>query len=583
MRKRGVLFILALFLFSMFLSSCGTSDTASDQDKKIQVQIDRGKQYLYEGSYAAAKEVFDNVLKNMDFTNTQANYGYVLSEYLGFADLIRTISGLTGSLNSLAEDENLFIRDVIHDLLSDLYSKFKDIDDHLLFVISNPYAEFRLTKHTYVYLTSATTPTLDLKGEWDRADAFLLDAIAQGMMGILNFALSIDLRGDYLGAYDMINQIGMNNLGVKEIMNVFVYLLNNPNYPNFLGLDPDGGKARWEEAGLNLAKAIMYMRYAFYLSSIETDKQADDILAFYPSLPNGEECTKEDKAEGKPYCTLKQREALSNVDVCALPSTTVTGITKINIIVGPNGEKAPMVMKNQAGTACLLQKLQESLDYTDNKDPKIYLVSDILPLLVDAMKDQLPDQFKSALNSIDVKTLLKSFLGDPIAFDLGNFFANAPEHGLRDLLPAWDDSVFILEKECPNDVPGGKDNPYYLRALTNVTKSTPIKDILLPCSNPGDYAHFSYDYPGFPTIQEIPNDGISSKSLYIAFQDPTFNGMLYLDFSEGHKPPLPSSLSWDSVPNKDLLGTTLQEANLYSLNFLLQDYLNLYASMLFSK
>ncbi len=581
MRKRGVLFVLALFLFSVFISSCGTSYTYDEREAKINKELEKGKQYLYEGSYAEAKAVFQDIIENIDFSNSQANYGYVLATYLGFADMIRTLGSLTGSLSSMAEDENIFIRDLIHDLLFDLYSKFEDIDKHLLYVMGDPTVTFYLEDHVYVYLTSATTPTLDLKGEWDRADALLLDAIAQGVMGILNFALSIDLRADYLGAYDMLNEIGMDNLSVSNIMKLLVYLLDNPTYPNFLGLDPDGGKERWEESGLNLAKAIMYTRFAFYLSSIEVDNQDDDILAFYPALTNGEKCTEQDIKENKPYCSLQWREALKNIDVCSLPATTVTGITEINIIMGPNGEKEPMEMANQAGTACLLQKFQESLDYTDDTDPKIYLVSDILPLIVGAVKDQLPESIQNLLpdDPDALKGVLVGLLGDPIAFDFGNFFKTAPEHGLRDLFPAWDDLGFILEKECPNDVPGGADNPYYLRALTDATSDMSLAEILLPCDNPDDYAHFSYSYPNFPTIHEIPNDGLASKSIYTAFQDPTFNGMLYLDFSEGHRLSNINAM-WDTLPNKDLLGTTLMEANQYSLNFLIQAYMDAYGELL---
>ena len=580
MRRRIALFLFLAAFVAFFAGSCTSSQTPDEQNKIIEKHLNEGKKYLEEGMYSAAKMKFKYVIDKIDFANPEAHYGYALSEFLGFADLIRTINGLTSSLGSMAEDENLFIRDVIHDLLEDLYLKFEDIHKNLLFVLGDPYVEFKLNDHVYVYLTSATTPTLDLKGEWDRADAFLLDGIAEAMMGILNFALSIDLRGDIIGAYDYINRIGMDNLNVSTIMNVLVYLLNSKDYPNFLGLDPDGGKERWEQAGLNLATAIQDIRFAFYLSSIETDNQDDDILAFERTKKDGTKCKAGDT---EPYCSYESRYKMKDVDSCSLDPDIVTGKTIINIMVDENGNKKPLEMENKAGTACLLQKFHESLDYTDGKDVKIYLVTEILPLIISSVADSgmFDEQTASLLSQYATPDSLKSLLGDPIAFDFGGFFETAPAHGLRDLLPAWDTgddpdkNFFVIEKECPNDVPGGSSNPWYLRALTDVTSDTSFKDMIFPCDNPSDFAHFSFTYTGFPTITEIPKDGIESKSLYIAFQDPSFNNLLYLNFDSDHAPP-----GADSVLNPDLLGSGLEKANLYNLNVLLQIYLNLAASLI---
>ena len=576
MRKRGVFLVIALFAFlALIISSCSSGDQPSDQQKVISQQISSAKNYLYEGQYSAAKAKFGYVLTNYDPNNSQANFGYALSELLGFADLIRTVSGLTGSLSSMAEDENIFVRDVLHDLLKDLYDKFKDIDGHLFFAIADPNFEFILSKSTPVYLSASTTPTLDLQGEWDRADAFLLDGLSKALMGILSFTLSIDLRGNYLGAYDKITQIGMDNLSVSKIMNVIVYLFNDQQYPNFLGLDPDEGEARWKEAGLDLATAVQYIMYAFYFSSIETDNQDDDILAFYPTKPDGAECK---KGEGGPYCSYESRVNMKNVDVCALPATTVTGKTVINIILDKDGKKKPIEMLNKAGTACVLKKIQESLDYTNGKDVKIYLITEILPVLIDSIKGLLPEDTASLIEASQLNTPegLKNNLGlgDPIALDLGNFFENPPPKGLRGFFPAWDTSskweenFFVLEKECPNNNRSA-DDPFYLRALTDVSKDAGIGDILFPCNNPEDLPHFSFSYPGFPTIIKIPADGIKSKSIYIAFQDPSFNNMLYLNFDSDHMPP---GANFD---NPDLLGYGPQPANLYNLNALIQYYINI--------
>ena len=592
MRKKGLLALLSFFLIALFLGSCGTSDTPSKQADAIKPYIDKGKVFLEQGQYAAAKAKFQYVLHNIDFSNPEANYGFVIADFLDFSDIIRTISSLSGSLSSMSEDENLFIRDMVHDLLMDLYKKFDEIDKHLLFVMGDPSVEFNLGS-TPVYLSSATTPTLDLGGEWDRADAFLLDAIAQAVKGVLNFALSIDLRGDFIGAYDYINQIGMNNLNLSKIMNILVYLLNTPvageSEPNFLGLDPDGGKARWEQAGLNFATALQNLTFAFYLSGIETDPQGNDVLGFIPTKPDGTKCTQaEINSNGVKYCSLDEREAMKDIDVCSLPPDTITGISTINIIVGKDGKKEPMEMQNTAGTACLFQKLQQSLDYTDGKDVKIYLISELLPPLLGMVLNAVPN-LPSSISSLLNANVLKSLFGDPVALELGNFFAEAPRHGLRDLLPAWDtgdnpdNNFFVIEKECPNNVP--EDNPFYLRALTNETgklslDKDALMNILFPCSNPADFSHFSFSYPDFPTISKIPADGIpnstfTASSLYIAFQDPSFNNMLFLNFDPSHRPP-----NTDSLPNQDLLGYGLQKANLYNLNVFLQVLMNVISNVL---
>ena len=604
--------IAILFAVIVGFTSCSSPSADADRLAKLaESPINEGKELLSQGAYSAAKAKFNQVLTQIDFTNSEARFGYVISDLLGFADLIRTVDGLTGSLSassvvdpqtkalnrnlivsivnkihanlgiekkftSSAEDENLFVRDVVVDLVTDLHDKFADIDKNLYILVGTPGCEFNIDSLP-VYLTSATTPTLDMSKEWDRADAALLDGAVQGILGVLNFVLSIDLRANYLGTYDYLsNNIGMSNLNAASIMNLLVYILNDKNYPNFLGLEPEIGVDKVREAGMNFTNAIQMLMYSFYFMSIEKDDQSDDIIQY----------------ENVAKLSYSERLNSKNVDSCkAIEGMTkeqkdkVTAKYKFNFILDNNGKRKPMEMDSTPAGACLFQRLKESFDYTDGKDTKIWLISDLVPMLLGIIGDSV-----SLPAGIDADTIT-SILGDPIAFEFGAFFENPV--GLRTLFPAWDidtdndptNDYFILEKEChlagddyygpATDKTSATTNsllvtsptdPRYYRAVNNLFCVSKDKTAITIT----DMAHFSGSYPNFSTVKEIPEDGLDAIGPYISFQDASFNGMLWLDMDD------PAHFIDNSkMKNADLVGVGLQKANLFSLNTLLTSYINL--------
>jgi len=605
--------IAILFAVIVGFTSCSNPSADAERLTKLAAApIKEGKELLSQGAYSAAKAKFNQVLTEIDFTNSEARFGYVISDLLGFADLIRTINGLTGSLSvssviepqtkelnknlitslinkihsdlgtetkfsSSAEDENLFVRDVVVDLVTDLHDKFADIDTNLMILIGTPGSQFRIDTLP-VYLTSATTPTLDMSKEWDRADAALLDGLTQGILGLLNFILSIDLKANYLGTYDYLsNDIGMDNLNAATIMNILVYILNDKNYPNFLGLEPEQGYDKLRESGINFSTAIQMLMYSFYFMSIEDDQgtgQDDDIIKY----ENTTKLSFEERFSAKDNDSCKALEGMTEEE-----KDSATAKYIFNFILDKNGKRKPMEMESTPRGACLFQRLKESFDYTDGKDTKIWLMSDLVPMLLDMIGDSV-----SLPSGIDNNTIT-SILGDPIAFEFGAFFENPV--GLRTLFPAWDvdkspeDNYFILEKECHLD---GDD---YYGPATNETSAISQSRLVTEATDPRyyravnnlfclsksgsdpvitDMKHFSTTYVNFSTLKEIPEDGFQAIGPYISFQDASFNGMLWLNMSDTDH-----FVDYNKMKNADLVGTGLQKANIFSLNTLLTSYINL--------
>jgi hypothetical protein len=234
-------------------------------------------------------------------------------------------------------------------------------------------------------------------------------------------------------------------------------------------------------------------------------------------------------------------------------------------------EGKPFTLDSSPATACLVGKLMENLLPEDdprvtNKNVRINLLKDVVPLLltlVESLAGVSPDLAKPVVESV---------LGNAFEFDFRPFFHKAV--GPRNFLPAWDTPAFEgnenlrtlwLERECRQDTTldavSAVNYPQWSTKVTaqpyrvidrfTCSEDTAKGRVLLPCSISGSKKVCDIDhFPAYSTtvtlgsanlddlknklwnefrISPIQADGIESDFPYVAFRDPTFNNLLYLD------------------------------------------------------
>jgi hypothetical protein len=238
-----------------------------------------------------------------------------------------------------------------------------------------------------------------------------------------------------------------------------------------------------------------------------------------------------------------------------------------------------------------------------HKDARVSLTKDIIPFLLSLLQGLDISGLPTALLNPDlVRPVLDQILGlDPFAFDFGPFFHDAVPP--RDLLPAWDTPDMVtepekqllwMELECLYDT--SQDAIASTRSVTMQTvaatqpyrlidrficREDGTKNIVLQkCDTAGtltrcDLYHFpahntaNTSYPGSSGdlsglvnrfgISQIPPDrivdsnGNASDFPYIAFRNPSFNRLLWLDLYSLNlggrsTPEFPYALSLDNNP-----------------------------------
>ncbi len=546
--------ILALTLaLSTFAAGCRgyNGDEALQEDSERLVT--QGKKYLSENRWGQARENFAYVVDNYDPTHSEARFGMVLADLLSFTDTIRLVSSLAGGLAPASAEENEFVNQLVTDVIHDLRSKFESIDRNLLLAQGNPGFTFRI-KSLPIYLSASTEPTIDLGGEWDRADLFLVDTLVTGLLGALNLGDSIDLRFDVLRAYDYLSQSGFSMDNLQHLQSLITYILNDPNYPNFLSVKPDGGNELLAKAGWQIGKAVHNWQTALYLTSIETDDQSDDMLQYVDANDNG----RYDPALNPlaDSCAGIDDETAVYDEETARESFSLLGLAEIG-----NSSELPNLMEH---SACLFQKLRVNLHWDDvvsipaeyaerdrvqlealggfyDERPRINFDHDLLPLVASLGSSIAESAGLAIATPTLIKNTVRSFLGDSLEIDLYAFFAVDDSDlagNLRGLLPVWEDIAcndmadclatangFVMERECRSDA----------GSLPVAFRPASFDDLLdgLTCGEGdarADTAHFAAAVTDAAvTLTPIEADGIEGSFPYIAFQDASFHGVLWLD------------------------------------------------------
>lgn len=614
-----ILGISACFLF--FSQCFGPQDNFEEIRKKAEEQNLIAKQYLARGSYTEAKLKFMEVLETIDGGNSEARFGKVLSSLMEFVSLIRVVNQLTGGTQAADENEFLhgLIDDLVSDLIKRFDAMAFDLtrvkaDPNFEFVIpfdapvdldgkGDPELNLKgRWDRGEVFLLDV--PIQLVLGILNLVQAIELRA---DYLGIYNkfVELNIDLGGD-----DLLTSLEQN---FPKLQNLLAFILNQN--PLFLTLDAGTGKAQMSKAGTHLGNVLDSLRKALFFASLDVKlhpDQSQDIVAFL-GRGSGE--------KGADEWAKDRRPIDPNVNLCDVRDSSDESLIaqntfhfQVNLIYrNPEDPSAqPFYLHTSPQTGCLVGKTMESIlpdndPRVSDKGARVSLTKDIVPFILSLLQGlEIPDVPTGLLTPEIVGPILRQILGeDPLQFDFGPFFHDAVAP--RQLLPAWDTPAMVsdpnaqllwLELECLYDT--AQDGVASLRSVTMQTVATgqPYRLIdrffcredaeenvvLRRCNTAGtltrcDIAHFpgyntaNTSYPGSPGndanllqifgIAQLSPDGVvdskgeASDFPYIAFQDPSFNRVLWLDLyslnlGDRNAPEFPGALSLDGTPGAEL-------------------------------
>lgn len=536
--RRTPLF-LTLLLASV-LAACADVETGG-ADPEIARLLDEGKAALARNEWSNAKAAFEQVIAGYDEHHGEAHLGAALADILYVSDAIPYLASIgeraAANLAPAAEsdDESLYLTGLIEGAVNEVRAHFASAEAHLTAAEAAGGLTF-VVDSLPVRLTQDGAFTLELAGEWDRADALMLRGLSRLALGALGMVASVDLGFNFPRAHAYLTHPAFDAQRLDHVVSLVTYLLNDPKRPNFLGLAA-GGDERLAQAAHTLGDALRDLEAALAAAAQERDDQHDDVLRYIDANANG----RYDPAltAGRDACALaagKAPEAAGAEAFALLDARFETSDTY------------PYLIHH---VVCLMQKAQVNLDW-DRRDalapelaaayaarPRINLLGDVLPA-ADAAVAGIAAAEPAITFGVPVPnglltTLVKEVLGDSIELDPYAFFVPGDTGSpgtVRALLPVWETYAcpatgvclngFIVEMECsPQPATQATFPAAFEAAFPAFALQLPIcKQAWIDGGQTADSAHFA---------GAIAADGFVGYLPYVQFQDASLHGVLYLN------------------------------------------------------
>ena len=144
---------------------------------------------------------------------------------------------------------------------------------------------------SYPFLVDGEFPdrvAIDMGGEWDHADAMMMEAFARLFEGMIRFLCAYDLTFDYGWMTGFPDLIGTPTQNIHAAAAWALGVLDDPLYPQFLTLLDDGGAQSVAEAGLAWGAMYLLIKEAADAMLTETDDQDDDLSGYADRNSNGQ-------------------------------------------------------------------------------------------------------------------------------------------------------------------------------------------------------------------------------------------------------------------------------------------------------
>jgi hypothetical protein len=483
-----------------YLEEAEVTPETVEVSAEAQAAIDKGKYWLINAEPVLALGEFKRALE-LAPGSVDATFGAALAEMVDATEFVGMVATMPAqfagygagagafwrptwpTLGALNEPltENDYLAETMHDLIKGMRDRFALAADWLD-KLEGADLHWDIER-VPVYL--GTEPFLMYRGTFDRSDLAIMRAVTDFCLWALDLLVAQDLHTDLLTAIVLVKDA--DAVDVNVILDMVVYLLEQD--PRFLTINSiDGqeffadGAARMAGVGSGLLNALEVLRGESPDEdqvSILDPEAADDTLVVRNRVdrfqPEGEQEVPFRMAFG---AGVQADYAL------ALEGLSAAG--------------APVPF-DQGGLAQLTTVLMTAIKLDILKRFGVSLPIDLSKMEV-----------QSAL------TLLRTLVpAEALALDWASF-AQDPM-GLRGILPLvapGEDGKghVLMEWECPEELAANNGAP------TGTGGFFCSKDAVLV-----DAPHF------VGTPYEIPADGLASGIPYLAWEDPTWHGLLYVD------------------------------------------------------
>jgi hypothetical protein len=297
--RRELLLILAMLaILSLGMVSCGERFD-EEEDPSLSEIVKIGKGYLKENRGAQAAEAF-KVARAMDDTHPEANFGVILSHSMQLINLVDMVIDLASSLfytapqdvepgpeNTVVMAQSEPIGDFIQEYLGDtIEGDFVENEVVYLEMADREDFEFRIA---YYPIVLGGERVAVLKSEFDKTDLHLFGAVTSLVNAVVDIVqahdLNFDLNALIIPTMDFTNDLIGSLVGIADLLEG---LLTDPEYPNFLLVKTPDGLERMKSAGINLGNAFERIVKMFDQLGREHDLQTDDPINYLDTNKNNQ-------------------------------------------------------------------------------------------------------------------------------------------------------------------------------------------------------------------------------------------------------------------------------------------------------
>jgi len=501
-------------------------DADDERDAEIAALLEEAKFWLASGEPHMAYDLYGRVLDEYDPDLLEARFGSAISGIEDTVELVMMLVGvITGALNMFGVDdapgglsENEYVAWLLSDTLGRIGGRLGEAAAHLDAAAADPGFVFHIEPGAPIYLNAK--PALLLGPELDAADAGFMAYGARVLRGLIDLLAAQDLSSDVMGIVARVESGAIGDLDGASLASVIAYLMNADE--RFLTLAPDGGDETLEQMRLEWARAQDDFLGGLANLRAETDDQADDTVVL------------ERRGTGRRARDVVVLRGVWDEDVSDFSG-------EVSVALDLRAEAAAAAIRdNLMGDGVPLNWGEQVLPVLASM-----LLAVIEAGVLEALGLELPQDLLDSFGGMtpeEFGDFISTLVPDALELDLGTSLGGGalPPVGLRAIFPGWTtdrprwENHLVTEYECPDDLNA---------------EGFPSGTLGLFCHEDAELT----DAPHFVgTPHEMAEDKVKGKLPYLRFQDPTINGMLYLDMTKAKIAGYGAAEGYVEPDNRDL-------------------------------
>ena len=258
--------------------------------------IASGKELLGNGQATEGYEAFADALTVCE-DSVDARMGLALACQMQLEREVYILIDFLLSVIPEANDDKSFGSTLQTTLLNHLFPKALEMLGHAKAVRAAPVGwSFYLEKYPFMVEGEFEDRViLDMGGEWDHADAVIMEAEAEFYSSLILSACSYDLTLDWYWVKHF-PDVGMTNpldpaqwlALIHGVTGWLLDVIDDVNYPTFLLLRGELGVQFMTDAGYSTGSWLTLLNEAAGMMLLETDDQTDDVSGYVDENQNGQ-------------------------------------------------------------------------------------------------------------------------------------------------------------------------------------------------------------------------------------------------------------------------------------------------------